>query len=231
MVILLQILVPANTHAQNTIDVVEGGHVSNSFKLEKGDKIHYEFEVVDGPAIDVFLLDDQNYVKYDNGNEFDYYGEGSKLGATYGEIDFKVPKDGKFYVVLDGTNAGEAKFPADLEIGKATVEYSGHATEESSFPPLMMCLAGIISIIVVAVVIIYFVFLREDEEEAPQPINKNTKPRPMKKTPKTENKITSKPPPETEKEEKQSDTQFCKHCGEEIDSDSTYCPECGEPVS
>lgn len=229
-----------NSQQTNQIDVLEGGNVVNSFHLEKGDKLHYEFDVIEGPAIDVFIMDDSNYQKYDNKEEFQYYDEPSTLGSTSGSGDFEAPEDGKYHIVLDGTSAGQANPDySDWSIDKSVVEYKGYAetgiSSSSSFFS-GFCFIGIIGaiIILILIIIIYFFVIKEDKNKQKQPyVRQQPPPAPQKDKVIMQQKKGENEFEEVEEKKDESDSEekiFCRYCGSKIDADSQFCEECGEDL-
>lgn len=102
---------------------VEAGQ-ARTFELNaEGDiSLDYEASVAQGPDIDIFVLDSQNYQRYQNGEEFEYH-PCSSLGTGSGSGTCDLV-DGAWHLVLDNTDRGEAS-PATVSTGSqtATVNY------------------------------------------------------------------------------------------------------------
>jgi len=104
--------------------------------VEMGDHIAIEIEnsgdgdlevrlfvvVTDGPAIDVFFMDETMYGNYSDETEFDYFINYSILETTSVDKTFVWDELGIFYVVIDNTLSGT--MPPQLpEEQNATVRY------------------------------------------------------------------------------------------------------------
>ncbi len=102
---------------------IEAGQ-ARTFELDAQGAIllDYEASVAQGPDIDIFVLDDQNYQRYQGGEEFTYY-DCSSLGTGSGSGTCELSA-GAYHLVLDNTEQGEAS-PATVSTGSqtATVDY------------------------------------------------------------------------------------------------------------
>lgn len=85
-------------------------------------RLDYQASVAQGPDIDVFLMDDQNYQSYQSGEEFTYF-DCSSLGTGSASGVCELP-EGSYHLVLDNTERGEAS-PATVSTASqtATVDY------------------------------------------------------------------------------------------------------------
>jgi hypothetical protein len=86
------------------------------------DHLHYEFDASEGDVIEVTLdraanvqlVDPPNYVDYNNGRGYRYYGG----YATTSPVRLAVPRTGKWHVVIDfGGGAGQVRARARLLSG------------------------------------------------------------------------------------------------------------------
>ncbi len=102
---------------------------ARTFGLEAQGAIRFEYQaaVAQGPDIDVFILDDQNYQRYQSGEDFTYF-ECSSLGTGSASGTCELPA-GTYHMVLDNTERGEAS-PATVSTGSqtASVDYEFTAT-------------------------------------------------------------------------------------------------------
>ncbi|MFW6196000.1 MAG: hypothetical protein ACOC5D_01565 [Thermoplasmatota archaeon] len=67
-------------------------------------EIRYSFNVIDGPNIDVFLLDEKNFERYSENERFNYIPEGSLVNKTSGQVSTTLQKNGEYYLVFDNGN-------------------------------------------------------------------------------------------------------------------------------
>lgn len=102
---------------------IEAGQARNFELNAEGDiSLEYEASVSQGPDIDVFVLDSQNYERYQNAEDFEYHPCSSLgTGSGSGTCDLVA---GAWHLVLDNTDQGEAS-PATVSTGSqtATVNY------------------------------------------------------------------------------------------------------------
>jgi hypothetical protein len=123
-VLLLLLLVAGATGAWREDDtrVIEAGdHVDILVENPgSGDMdVRYYVVVSEGPAIDVFWLDEDNHAKYVGEEAFEHYQDYSTIETTNVDKSFVWDENGRFYLVLDNTLSGTE--PPDDEA--ATVRY------------------------------------------------------------------------------------------------------------
>jgi len=87
--------------------------------------ISYEFEVVSGPAVDVFVVAHGELSKYEAGQRFDTVAESM---ASEGASNSVEVSSGTYHVVLDNTDSGEASPQVDLN--REAVDVQMRATSD-----------------------------------------------------------------------------------------------------
>lgn len=102
-------------------EVPEDEYLVFSFDANDQVEFEYEYTVRDGPDIDVFLLDDQEFDEFQAGNRFRPY---STVYGTSGG-DTVVLDEDSYRLVIDNTNAGEVAPPTDFDDSVAEIEVSG----------------------------------------------------------------------------------------------------------
>ena len=117
--ILLNMAIPAEAitllNEQNTVTIPAGHYIYFPFQLERGDKLHYDFTVTNGTNINAFIVEKTDFVSFQNGKHFDYYGsEQAATGRKSDNITFSVPDDANYYLVFDNSN----------KTGNSTITYS-----------------------------------------------------------------------------------------------------------
>jgi len=87
--------------------------------------VEYQFEVRDGPPIDVFVCERSAFEEFEAGNNFEVYGNpsGESTGA---ETEVEIGA-GPTVLVIDNSDAGPANPPADGE--GADVQVSAFLSE------------------------------------------------------------------------------------------------------
>lgn len=90
-------------------------------------RLAYEFEVVSGPGIDVFVLTHEELNKYES--EIMFAVEAQTLDATSGSNDVEL-SSGTYHVAVDNTSAGEATPGEGLNQNEDDVDVQIRATAE-----------------------------------------------------------------------------------------------------
>lgn len=89
-----------------------------AFDLNRQATLEYEFFVRDGPAIDVFVMNDLEYEEYQAGNRFQVF---SSDNGTSGS-DSVTLGEGTYRLVIDNTGAGSESPPTNFDDDVADVE-------------------------------------------------------------------------------------------------------------
>jgi len=224
-------------------DVHEGYYLYWHFTVSGASepKLEYTIVVSDGPAIDVFVMTEEGYYHYRNGESFLYYTAASVQNTYYASISWYIPGDGTYYIVVDNTDAGEAQPPwngvddvANVEYDIALYEYvesdgssggssggtgggmpPGGGTGGSSgnyYSSSMDWLWPLVAILIIVVVIVIVVAAVAASKKS--------------KTPQTPVQ-TRYQPSQTQQQPVPPWVKYCPKCGREIPNDANVCPYCG----
>lgn len=159
----------------NGIVIYEGGHQRESlFLFSSGEKMDVSVDVVSpsGSQVDVYILSNTEYDKFDSGSPFTAAFERERVSST--DFTFTFPDSQNYYLVIDNSNNAH---PDDAEpTGDVTInyEYDNPLSEiiEEAETLAWMCVAlviiGIIIVIVIIVVVIVMV-TKKDKSPPPQP--------------------------------------------------------------
>jgi hypothetical protein len=157
----------------------------------------YSFTVDLGTAVDVLVLDQENFASYIVKESFEYL-PGTVLNELSGAASEYTTNSGSlYYVVIDNTNlpAGGA-----TPTGSVTVSFSVTATDvdlPSFISDIFLIIAvGAILFVVVILVLLYFLVIRKPKSKAQQ--------------------YTGQP-----------GMKICPYCGSSMPNDFQYCPKCG----
>jgi hypothetical protein len=126
-------------------------------------KMDYMFKVHNGPRLDIFLFDKDNYNDYVNGEPADYIEKGSSLDIYEVILSTDLEK-GVYYLVIDNTFYGAAAPPSDEKGGvhyECDVEYS-------TFNNLLTYIDGtwmIVGVIFFITIIIMIIFLIKNKSK------------------------------------------------------------------
>ena len=125
MVLVLVLAGAANAKKEEGTETVGvGDHIAIEIE-NSGDgdlDVRYFIAVTEGPAIDIFFMDEESYAEYLNEDDFDYYPEYSTLDTTFVDKTFVWDEQGVYYVVIDNTLSGTLP-PEPPEEQNATLRY------------------------------------------------------------------------------------------------------------
>lgn len=136
-----------------------GYYWSNSVEMDEGTSVDIQLSVESGPAIDFYVMDEDNFEQFENENfeQVEYYSSPSGESTQDLSSDFEAPKDGTFYFVVDNTYAGEATPDGESVDVHLKIEQTGGG---------LLALAVIGGIIVAVIVFLVWYFkLRGKKEE------------------------------------------------------------------
>ena len=105
--LLMIMALPMNAEAESGTDTIqEDYYKAHSVSFFDGDSIEisYTMEVTDGPNIDVFFLDSDNYQYMQDGQEFEYSVVGSDLNTRYTTKTITLYEHDTYYIVFDNTD-------------------------------------------------------------------------------------------------------------------------------
>ena len=92
--------------SSDTANINKGDSMIKYIDFVSGDskEIKYSFNVTEGPNIDVFLLDEQNFKLYSENERFNYIPGGSCVNATSYHGNATLDDHGKYYLIFDNKN-------------------------------------------------------------------------------------------------------------------------------
>lgn len=120
-------------------------YAAYNYTFEKG--VKYNVEVVsDSVNIDLLLLDEKNFEKYNNGEKFDHFKDGSALNITTKRYSFKLSSAKKYYIVYDNTadpeNGAYSGKDANMQV-RITEVVPIKEEGNSNFTPFLMIIGGL----------------------------------------------------------------------------------------
>lgn len=154
-----------------TTTVLSGHYMALPIDTSVVIEISYAIDVINGPNIDVILTDSTGYSQYTSySSSFQYMPQGSRLNTRHASASMEVDS-GRWYLIIDNTNAGSA-IPSGQS---AVVEYSvstslaGFSTGDGQFISVetLMVLGAIVVIIVVAIVVVYVASKKKRDRYVP----------------------------------------------------------------
>ena len=125
MVLVLVLAGASNAKKEEGTETVEvGDHIAIEIE-NSGDEdidVRYFVVVTEGPAIDVFFMDEESYAEYVDEGDFDYYPEYSVLDSSFVDKTFLWDEKGDFDVVIHNRLSGTLP-PEPPEEQNATLRY------------------------------------------------------------------------------------------------------------
>jgi hypothetical protein len=85
-------------------------------------RLQYEAVVRNGPAVDFYLLEQDEYTNYSNGDTFLYVSKGSAIDTKLAQVNVTVEEVKDYIFMIDNTTAGEASPPSDSSTADVDVE-------------------------------------------------------------------------------------------------------------
>jgi len=188
------------------IEVITPGEaIFFPFILMQNEVLKIEFEVTDGgnKDVDFYILDSENYNKWENDTSFTYLVFRNR--AVYANINFVAPDDDLFYIIFSNSFSIITSKTVEIDFTLNPISNNG-----MDVPLVLVPLIVIISAVVILTLVTIFI--------------KNKRRLPPKEVliSKTQEKIT-------EVQVNQMPVKlFCPLCGEKIsDEQGGYCSKCG----
>ena len=136
---VVALLLATGPAGAGTVVVAVGDHLDIALDINgSGDyDVRYFVAVSDGPAIDVFMMNQDFYDAYLEEESFDYFVDYSTLDTRSVDRTFVWDDKGTFHIVIDNTVSGTPP-PVDPELGNATVVYAvlWSPVEDADWPVL-----------------------------------------------------------------------------------------------
>ncbi len=120
--------------------------------------IEFDIKVLNGTSVDVLVLNQENYTKYSQQDDFEFYEQFSALGTTNISANFTI-LSGTVFVIVDNTDRPQAA-GASAANGSAEVQYwiassfDLRAIPDGGTPWIAYILIAVIAPSLVAVVIL-----------------------------------------------------------------------------
>lgn len=152
---------PPQTGAKQIVDETKtlnpGQYWHVGINMEDGATVNIELTVESGPAVDFFVMDENNFDDLQAGNfqDVQYYASPSTEQTKEYSTEFTAEKNDNFYFVVDNTPLGGAS---------ATESADVHLMIEETGGILGLVIIGVIVMVVIGVVVWFFKFRGKGEE-------------------------------------------------------------------
>ncbi|MCK5291246.1 MAG: hypothetical protein KAR39_04410 [Thermoplasmata archaeon] len=168
-----------NVLAESGTDTIhEDYYKAHSISFTSGESIEiwYTMRVTDGPNIDIYFVDSDNYRYYKDGRSFDYHVKMSEEGTSYESNDITLYEHDTYYLIFDNTNVGTdppwnfhddvayVTWTIDYDIDYGTIWDSDDNGDSSSG---LLILLGMIALIVIVVIVVVGVAVAVGKKSQP----------------------------------------------------------------
>lgn len=106
----------------DTVDINEDYYQYYEITPAEQADLYYAVEVRSDVRIDVILTDETNFGYFENGDEWEYYGDGSDLDTLSAEESMQLSSDRTYYLIVDHTDEGRAVPPTNFDNDRITVD-------------------------------------------------------------------------------------------------------------
>jgi hypothetical protein len=108
--------VSARVISSERIEVLMDHYQTLELQGKKDGILEIDVKVIEGDAVDVFLMNETNFYNYMGDRDYDYYEDGSEMNIKQKKWTFTAEEDGIYYIVLDNTDKGIAYPTSDLDV-------------------------------------------------------------------------------------------------------------------
>jgi hypothetical protein len=106
----------ARVVSEERVEVELDDYQTLELQGKKDGVLEINVKVLEGDAVDVFLMNETNFYNYIGDRDYEYYEDGSALNINEKKWTFKAPEDGIYHVVLDNTDKGVAYPTSDIVV-------------------------------------------------------------------------------------------------------------------
>lgn len=117
----------AAAERSDTENIDPGSYAAIPIDFQDGPamEVGYDIQVQEGPNIDVLVMNNANFQKYESGESFSYASDWSDLDTGNTDESFTLQEHGTWYLVLDHTSEPEdGTQPASVGAESATVAWT-----------------------------------------------------------------------------------------------------------
>lgn len=149
------------TAESGTLSVWEQGYSEIKFEFNSTTAVKYTIVLTSGPRVDVFLFDKDEYRNYATDENFHYIEAGTSLNVSMAQKNITL-NAGTYYLLVDNTDYGVARPPANGVVDIATVNYTVEHSPSADanagpLPGWLYPAAGIAVIVAVIAAVAYAV--------------------------------------------------------------------------
>ena len=114
--LLLVPSVSAKIISEETLTIESDSYKFLELEGTKGGSLEIDARIIGEGAIDIFMMDENNFELYSNGMDYDYYEDGSAMNIHTKKYSFEAPESQTYYFVLDNTEEGIAYTLATMKV-------------------------------------------------------------------------------------------------------------------
>lgn len=102
--------------------ISEDGYHYWGYELNRQAELSFSYTVRSGPEIDVFVVSESELSEYEDNNRFRSYLSSDGISGS----ESGVLSSGRYYIIVDNTNAGSVSPPTNLNDDEVDVEIEAH---------------------------------------------------------------------------------------------------------
>ncbi len=114
--VLLVPLVSAGIISEETLTIEADQFKWLELEGTKGGSLEIDARIIGEGAMDIFMMDENNFELYSGGADYDHYEDGSAMNIHTKKYTFEAPKTQTYYFVVDNTEEGIAYTLATIKV-------------------------------------------------------------------------------------------------------------------
>ncbi len=180
--------------------------VVKDFIAQADASVSYQIQVMDpqGAAVDILLIDKQNFELYKSGGVFDYLSvSGLNVNSAYENGAVVLAAGTEYFLVIDNSNRPIGGAPGSTDV-QVIYGFMGTNVQSVTDWVMILIIIAIVAVTAVAIILLAFFLLRRSKGKR-QFIG-----------PSMPGQISQQP-----------GMKRCPGCGMEASTDFSYCPRCG----
>jgi hypothetical protein len=108
--------VSANVLSEETLTIDSDSYKWLELEAKKGGNLEIDVRIIGEGAVDIFMMNEDNFNLYTNVMDFDYYEKGSAMNIHTKKYTFEAPESQTYFFVVDNTEEGTAYTLATVKV-------------------------------------------------------------------------------------------------------------------
>lgn len=102
--------------SEETLTIDSDSYKFLELEATKGGTLEIDARIIGEGAIDIFMMNEDNFDLYSEGMDYDYYEKGSAMNIHTKKYSFEAPESQTYFFVLDNTEEGIAYTLAAVKV-------------------------------------------------------------------------------------------------------------------